>query len=111
MNFLWATYYALDQLKGYHRDDSVSWTNDRVIVLDGCSYYWSIDINITEQKLQNINTCKVELGFTVKSVKILQDETLQLKREKVSLEVQMNKKLVFDQTYLYSRYKSLYFRY
>jgi len=55
VNFLWARHSVLDRLKGYHMDDSESWKNDRVIVLDGCSYYWSIDINITEQKLQNMS--------------------------------------------------------
>ena len=55
VNFLWAKYSVLDRLKGYHTDDSESWKKDRVIVLDGCSYYWSLEINITEQKLQNMN--------------------------------------------------------
>lgn len=54
VNFLWAKYSIFDRLKGYHKDDSEAWKKELVIVLDGCSYYWSIDINLTKQNLKNM---------------------------------------------------------
>lgn len=42
-------------LKGYYTYYSDSWKKYDVIVSDGCSYYWSVDINITEQKLKSMN--------------------------------------------------------
>lgn len=54
VNFSWAKYTILDRLKGYHKNESESWKFERVVVLDGCSNYWSIDINLTKQKLQNL---------------------------------------------------------
>ena len=55
VNFLWAKYSIFDRLKGHHEDDSEEWKEQRVTVLDGCSYYWSIEINLSQQKLQNIH--------------------------------------------------------
>jgi len=54
VNFLWAKYSIFDRLKGYHKDDSHAWKSERVIVLDGCSNYWSIEINLSQQKLQHM---------------------------------------------------------
>lgn len=55
VNFLWARYSVIDRLKGNYTDDSESWKKQRVIILDGCSHYWSIDINITAHTLHNMN--------------------------------------------------------
>jgi len=54
VNFMWAKYSFLDWLNVYHKDDSHSWKTYRVIFLDGCSNYWSIAINLTQGKLQNM---------------------------------------------------------
>lgn len=55
VNLLWAQYSLLDRLKGYHKDDSDNWKRERIIILDGCTYYWAIDINLSQQKLQNLS--------------------------------------------------------
>jgi len=49
LNFLRAKYSIFDRLKGHHKDDSGEWKEQRVIVLDGFSYYWSIEINLSQQ--------------------------------------------------------------
>lgn len=54
VNFIWAKYSIFDRLKGYHKDESENWKTERIIVLDGCSRYWNIDINLSQQKLQNL---------------------------------------------------------
>ena len=54
VNFMWARYSIFDWLKGNYKDRSEEWKTQRVMVLDGCSNYWSIEISLTEQKLQNL---------------------------------------------------------
>ena len=54
VNFIWSRYSISDRLKGYFKDESDDWKTQRVIVLDGCSHYWSIEVNITKNNLQNI---------------------------------------------------------
>ncbi|MHC8947728.1 hypothetical protein [Sphingobacterium hungaricum] len=55
VNLSWARYSILDRIKGHHKDISENWKKERVIVLDGCSYHWEIEINLTKKQLQNLS--------------------------------------------------------
>lgn len=55
VNFLWARYTIFDRLKGYFKDESLEWKEEYVQVLDGCSHYWQININLSQQKLENLS--------------------------------------------------------
>jgi len=54
VNFLWAKYTLFDQMKGFSKADFKEWKDQLVFGLDGCSHFWQIHINLTKQKLENL---------------------------------------------------------
>ena len=56
VNFSWAKYSISDKMKGYPSpNEDTSWKEVRLIVHDGCSYHWEIEINLTKQILKNLS--------------------------------------------------------
>lgn len=49
--FNWDRYSIFDRLRGYHKDESENWKKEKKTVLDGCSYYWEIKINLDTEQL------------------------------------------------------------
>jgi hypothetical protein len=54
INFLWNRYTVFDMLRGYEKD-KYRWKEECVYVLDGCSHYWSINVNLDERKLFDLH--------------------------------------------------------
>lgn len=54
INFTWALFTIIDWLQGHEKDKSDSWKTEMTSVLDGCSYHWSIEVNLTKETLQNL---------------------------------------------------------
>ncbi|MBT9395223.1 hypothetical protein KLP40_18790 [Hymenobacter sp. NST-14] len=55
INAGWERYTLIDRLQNlYPRDET--WKNDYRIVMDGGSYYWSIEVNLTTGKLSAFGT-------------------------------------------------------
>ncbi len=53
INFYWNKYGLIDRIKGYH-DLRLDFDSDYAIVMDGCSYYWQINVNLDEKKLSDL---------------------------------------------------------
>ncbi len=53
INFYWDRYSLWDRIKGYS-DHRLSFDSDYVMVFDGCSYYWQINVNLDEKTLSNL---------------------------------------------------------
>lgn len=41
----------IEKIKGFQIDDSENWKKEKETVLDGCSNYWEIKINLTDKRL------------------------------------------------------------
>ncbi|WKN44485.1 hypothetical protein [Tunicatimonas pelagia] len=52
--FEWSRYSISDRIRGAIEDNSEDWKKEMVLDLDGCSRYWTINIDITEEKLFNL---------------------------------------------------------
>ena len=51
INFIWDKYTIWDKIKGYS-DDRAKYREGYYFVLDGCSYYWQVSINMTTMKIE-----------------------------------------------------------
>ena len=49
--FNWDKFSVFDRLRGYHKNIYQNWREERIIVLDGCSYHWGIKINLNRKLL------------------------------------------------------------
>ncbi|MGB3587628.1 MAG: hypothetical protein WBA23_13860 [Tunicatimonas sp.] len=54
--FEWDRYSISDRMRGLSKNESEHWKKEMVMVFDGCSYYWVVNINITEQSLFGLRT-------------------------------------------------------
>lgn len=52
INFYWDKYGLWDRIRGYS-DSRLEFDSDYAIVFDGCSHYWSINVNLDENKLSD----------------------------------------------------------
>ncbi|MBF9254391.1 hypothetical protein I2I11_13885 [Pontibacter sp. 172403-2] len=55
INLSWDKYTIFDRLKGYEKQDDVSWKHQREMVLDGCSNHWEIKVNLTAKELFDLH--------------------------------------------------------
>lgn len=53
INFCWDKFTLLDRLKAYD-DMRLNYESDFVLVMDGGSHYWNINVNITKGTLYNL---------------------------------------------------------
>ena len=53
INFYWDKYSVWDKIRGF-TDTRLEYDSDYALVLDGCSRYWQIDVNLTNQKLNHL---------------------------------------------------------
>lgn len=51
INCIWDKYTIGDKIKGY-RDDREDYRKGYYFVLDGCSYYWQMNINLATMKIE-----------------------------------------------------------
>ncbi|MDR2854017.1 MAG: hypothetical protein LBV31_01785 [Prevotellaceae bacterium] len=51
ITFYWNKYTILDRLKEYEKVANDTWKTEKSMVLDGCSHYWEININLDKQEL------------------------------------------------------------
>ena len=49
--FSWNRFTIFDKIRGYSKDESENWKHEKEMVSDGCSHYWEVSVNITEEKL------------------------------------------------------------
>ena len=49
--FEWNRYSILDRSRGLVKDNSENWKKEMVLNFDGCSRYWTINIDITEEEV------------------------------------------------------------
>ena len=54
INFHWDRFTLIDRIKGYW-DDRLDYTSDYSIVFDGGSRYWSVNANLTSNKLYGLS--------------------------------------------------------
>jgi len=52
INFYWDKFGLWDRVRGFS-DSRLDFDSDYAIVFDGCSYYWSINVNLDEGKLSD----------------------------------------------------------
>ena len=45
----------IEKLKGFQKDESDNWKNEREIWFSGCSNHWEIKINLTTKELFKFN--------------------------------------------------------
>lgn len=55
VTFNWNRYTLFDRIKGYAKHDPIRWKKDIEYVLDGCSYHWSIHVNLTTLNLADLS--------------------------------------------------------
>jgi hypothetical protein len=57
INCLWNRkgFYDLFEGRTFKQRDLERWKKEEIIVLDGCSYYWTIRVNISKKKLFDLN--------------------------------------------------------
>lgn len=53
--FNWNQNRFWQRLKGYDIDTDTSWRYQRTIVSDGCSYHWTVIINLSLQQLEELH--------------------------------------------------------
>jgi hypothetical protein len=51
ITFYWNKYTIFDRLKGYEKAENDTWKIEKSMVLDGCSHYWEINVNLDKQEL------------------------------------------------------------
>ncbi|MGD1889166.1 MAG: hypothetical protein ACFB15_00955 [Cyclobacteriaceae bacterium] len=49
--FEWDRYSIFDRVRGSVKDESEHWKKEMVMVFDGCSHYWVVNINISRRSL------------------------------------------------------------
>jgi len=54
INFYWDKYSLLDRIKG-NADSRLDYNSDYAIVMDGCSYFWQVNVNLEEKKLTDFS--------------------------------------------------------
>ncbi|GAB3648725.1 hypothetical protein GCM10027594_24160 [Hymenobacter agri] len=57
VNFHWNRYNIIDRMNNYiyFNDSRIDYESDYSIVMDGGSYYWGINANITQRKLTDLS--------------------------------------------------------
>lgn len=49
--FNWDRHSLTDRILGYNKSDNENWKKEKQMVMDGCSYHWSIKINLDTEEL------------------------------------------------------------
>lgn len=53
INFYWDRFGLWDRIRGYS-DSRLGFDSDYAFVLDGCSHFWQINVNLDEKKLSDL---------------------------------------------------------